>query len=89
VSSLNRNLLVGAGAYVDDMSLPMPQAGPGPLSDHVRKGRTYRSPLAATGALQVGDWVRDDLPDLVWPVLTLQALGTGAFALFVHWQPRS
>lgn len=72
--------------YVDDMSLPKPQAGPGPLSDHVRKGRTYRSPLAATGALQVGDWVRDDLPDLVWPVLTLQALGTGAFARFVRWQ---
>jgi hypothetical protein len=36
--------------------------------------------------LQVGDWVRDDLPDLLWPVLTLCELGTAAAVRFVRWQ---
>ena len=42
--------------------------------------------LAATGVLQLGDWVRDDLPDLLWPVLTLSELGTAEAVRFVHWQ---
>jgi hypothetical protein len=36
--------------------------------------------------LQVGDWVRDDLPDLLWPVLTLAEFGTAAVSRFVRWQ---
>ncbi|MFF5215426.1 DUF5677 domain-containing protein [Micromonospora sp. NPDC000442] len=58
----------------------------GPLSGHVRKGRRYLSPLAATGVLHLGDWVRDDLPDLLWPVLTLAELGSSAALSFVRWQ---
>jgi hypothetical protein len=44
------------------------------------------SPLAATGVLQLGDWVRDDLPDYLWPVLTLSELGTASAQRFVSWQ---
>jgi hypothetical protein len=68
------------------VSLPRPNQQSGPLAGHVRKGRTYRSPLAATGALQIGDWVRDDLPDLLWPVLALSELGTAQAIRFVRWQ---
>ncbi len=68
------------------VSLPRPNQRSGPLAGHVRKGRTYRSPLVATGILQIGDWVRDDLPDLLWPVLTLSELGTQEAVRFVRWQ---
>ncbi len=68
------------------MSFPQPNQRSGPLAGHVRKGRTYRSPLAATGVLQIADWVRNDLPDLLWPVLTLCELGTAEAVRFVRWQ---
>jgi hypothetical protein len=68
------------------MKLPRPNVRSGPLVGHVRKGRTYRSALAATGVLQIGDWVRDDLPDLLWPVLALSELGTAEAVRFVRWQ---
>jgi len=58
----------------------------GPLSGHVRKGRRFSSPLAATGTLHIADWVRDDLPDLLWPVLALSKLGTSGAQSFVRWQ---
>src|SRR4051794_32918176 len=67
-SSVRLRMRVGPGngvkSYGVHVSLPRPNQRPGPLAGHVRKGRTYRSPLAATGVLQIGDWVRDDLPDL-------------------------
>lgn len=68
------------------MSLPRSNQQSGPLAGHVRTGRTYRSPLAATGLLRMADWVRDDLPDLLWPVLVLSELGTTAAIRFVRWQ---
>lgn len=68
------------------MKLRPPTEMSGPLEGHVREGRRYASPLAATGLLQIGDWVRDDLPDLLWPVLTLAELGTAAAQSFVRWQ---
>jgi hypothetical protein len=68
------------------MSFPRPNQRSGPLAGHVRKGRTYRSPLAATGILRIEDWVRDDLPDLLWPVLTLSELGTAEAVRFLRWQ---
>ena len=58
----------------------------GPLSGHVRKGRRYLSPLAATGVVNMGDWVRDDLPDLLWPVLALAEFGSSGAIRFVRWQ---
>ncbi|MDT2008754.1 hypothetical protein FXW78_39615 [Rhodococcus opacus] len=68
------------------MQIPRPNEKTGPLAGHVRKGRTYRSPLAATGVLQIGDWVRDDLPDMLWPVLTLSELGSAEAVRFIRWQ---
>jgi hypothetical protein len=44
------------------------------------------SPLVATGVLNLGDWVRDDLPDLVWPILVLSECGTHGARRFVRWQ---
>jgi hypothetical protein len=58
----------------------------GPLAGHVRRGRRYLSPIAATDVLEIGDWVRDDLPDLLWPVLVFAETGTGAAIRFVRWQ---
>jgi hypothetical protein len=58
----------------------------GPLPGHVQQGRRYLSPLAATGVLIIGDWVRDDLPDLLWPVLTLAEAGSSGAVRFVRWQ---
>jgi hypothetical protein len=53
----------------------------------VRKGGIYRTPLAATGLLNIADWVRDDLPDLLWPVLYVEHKGrTHAAIDFVRWQ---
>jgi hypothetical protein len=42
--------------------------------------------LVATGVLHIADWVRDDLPDLVWPILVLSSRGTEAVREFVRWQ---
>jgi len=36
--------------------------------------------------LVVGDWFKDDLPDLLWPVLVFAEQGTNSFRSFVHWQ---
>jgi hypothetical protein len=44
------------------------------------------SPLAATGVLKIQDWVRDDLPDLLWPALALAELGTAGGRNFLRWQ---
>lgn len=66
---------------------PKPTEGSGPLADHVRKGRTYSSPLVASGLLKIGDWMRDDLPDLLWPALFLAHQGSSdAVDEFVRWQ---
>jgi hypothetical protein len=68
------------------VKLPRPNENSGPLAGHIRRGRVYRSPLAATGVLFAADWVRDDLPDLLWPVLALSELGTAEGRRFVRWQ---
>jgi hypothetical protein len=76
----------GPRSTLGQVSLPRSNQQSGPLAGHVRRGRTYQSRLAATGVLHVGDWVRDDLPDLLWPVLTLAELGTHEAVRFVRWQ---
>lgn len=68
------------------MTVPRPYQHAGPLAGHVRKGRVYSSPLAATGALQVHDWFKDDLPDLLWPALVLAEQGNESVHRFVRWQ---
>jgi hypothetical protein len=44
------------------------------------------SPLAASGVFELGDWVRDDLPDLIWPVLVFAEVGDSAAKHFARWQ---
>jgi len=68
------------------VTVPRPYQHAGPLAGHVRKGRVYSSPLAATGALQVHDWFKDDLPDLLWPALVLAEQGNESVHRFVRWQ---
>lgn len=59
----------------------------GPLAGHVRQGRRrFVPPIAATGVLRMGDWVRDDLPDLLWPILLTSHGGDDAVRAFVRWQ---
>jgi|GEM_PF-654971 len=58
----------------------------GPMAGHVRQGRRYLPELAATGVLHFGDWIRDDLPDLLWPALLLAHSDTDAARGFVRWQ---
>lgn len=67
-------------------NLPKPNQHSGPLADHVRRGRVYKSPLAATGALTIANWLKDDLPDLLWPALVLAERGNNGVRQFVHWQ---
>jgi hypothetical protein len=78
--------IVGRRIYRERVKRQQGTQTSGPLSGHVRKGRRYLSPLAATGVLNIGDWVRDDLPDLLWPVLTLAELGTSGAIKFARWQ---
>ncbi|MET4613348.1 hypothetical protein ABIC28_004349 [Rhodococcus sp. PvR044] len=68
------------------MNFPKPNQHSGPLTGHVRKGRVYKSPLAATGVLSVANWLKDDLPDLLWPALVLVELGNDGVRQFVKWQ---
>jgi hypothetical protein len=77
---------VGRRNYREHVKRQQATQTSGPLSGHVRQGRRYLSPLAATGVLNIGDWVRDDLPDLLWPVLTLAELGTSGAIKFARWQ---
>lgn len=68
------------------MAIPRPNQTSGPMSGHVRKGRVYQSPFVVDGALTIGDWTQDALPDLVWPALVLAESGTTAARRFVNWQ---
>jgi hypothetical protein len=68
------------------VALAHPNQRSGPLQGHVRRGRVFATPLAASGVLDIEDWVRDDLPDLLWPVLVLAELGNDQAVRFVRWQ---
>ncbi len=54
----------------------------GPLKGHYKQGRVFRPPLLAYEATRASDWVRDDLPDLLWPLLLASRLGDPSAALF-------
>ncbi|WP_235214554.1 DUF5677 domain-containing protein [Rhodococcus opacus] len=68
------------------MNVPKPNQHSGPLAGHMRRGRVYKSPLAATGVLSVANWLKDDLPDLLWPALVLVESGNDSVRQFVKWQ---
>ena len=86
-ASRNRALFAFSAAYHRGVTGSQVQHG-GPMDGHVRDGRRYLPELAATGLLQPQDWVRDDLPDLLWPALVLAEGGTSAAGAFVRWQRR-
>lgn len=68
------------------MQTPQPNQHDGPLAGHVHRRRVFTPPLAATGVLVIGDWFKDDLPDLLWPALVLAEQGNGAIRNFIAWQ---
>ncbi|MGO2069504.1 DUF5677 domain-containing protein [Glutamicibacter arilaitensis] len=68
------------------MNFPKPNQHSGPMAGHVRKGRVFKSPLASTGKLTMGNWIKDDFPDLLWPALVLSEQGNGSIRQFVKWQ---
>lgn len=68
------------------MQMPQPNQHNGPMAGHVHRRRVFTPPLAATGVLVIGDWFKDDLPDLLWPALVLAEQGNGAIRNFVAWQ---
>lgn len=68
------------------MSVPKPNLNEGPMAGHVRKGRIFMSPLAATGVLRMEDWFKEDLPDLLWPALVLAEQGNQSIGRFTRWQ---
>jgi hypothetical protein len=41
----------------------------GPLQGHFKSGRTYLPPLLSYPQTALSDWVRDDLADLLWPLV--------------------
>lgn len=68
------------------MSLRRPNQHSGPMAGHVRKGRLFKSPLAATGVLVMENWIKEDFPALLWPALVLAEQGNDSFRQFVKWQ---
>lgn len=68
------------------MSFPKSNQHAGSMAGHVRKGRVFKSPLAATGVLVTENWIKDDFPDLLWPALVLAERGNDGARQFVKWQ---
>ena len=68
------------------MDIPKSNQNSGPMAGHVRKGRVFKPPLAATGVLEMQNWIKDDFPDLLWPLLVLADYGNDSFRQFVRWQ---
>ncbi|MFE3796495.1 DUF5677 domain-containing protein [Nocardia tengchongensis] len=56
------------------------------MAGHVRKGRVFKSPLAATGVLRIENWIKPDFPDLLWPALVLAERGNDSIRQFAKWQ---
>lgn len=60
----------------------------GVLAGHKKSGRKYLTQLQATGVMREADWARDDVPDFIWPIVVLQALGGSKYLDFAKWQTR-
>src|SRR5450759_5650011 len=60
----------------------------GVLAGHKKSGRKYLTQLQATGVMREADWARDDVPDFIWPIVVLQALGGSKYLDFFTWQTR-
>lgn len=58
----------------------------GPLRGHYKHGKVYRPALLAYEPTVTNDWLRDDLPDLLWPLAVVEKVGDGAMSLFTRFQ---
>lgn len=58
----------------------------GPLSGHYKFGRRYRPPIMALPGSTPNDWSRDDLPDLLWPLMLVSVKGDEAAVTFRQFQ---
>ncbi|MDO5668586.1 MAG: hypothetical protein Q4G50_01135 [Corynebacterium sp.] len=56
------------------------------MAGHVKKGRVYKSLFVASSVLEIENWIKDDLPDLLWPALVLSELDNDGVRLFEKWQ---
>jgi hypothetical protein len=56
------------------------------LAGHYKKGRVYRPPLLTYDNLNLNDWVRDDLPDLVWSAVIAHRHGDDSVNLWARFQ---
>jgi hypothetical protein len=54
----------------------------GPLDGHYKVGRSFQPPLMAMPETQLTNWLRDDLPDLIWPVYLIGHGGDTAAVSF-------
>jgi hypothetical protein len=54
----------------------------GVLAGYYKDGRTYRPPLLTIPTLAPSDWIRDDLPDLLWPLVLVYLNGDEGAGLF-------
>ncbi len=54
----------------------------GPLQGHFKEGRVYRPPLPAYENTHPNDWVKEDLPDLLWVVLLVAHDGADGLIRF-------
>ncbi len=56
------------------------------MAGHVKDGRVYKPPLAATSVFGIANWIKDDFPDLLWPALVVAEQGNASVRQFVKWQ---
>jgi hypothetical protein len=61
----------------------------GALAGHYRVGKTYSPPFMAMDQTVLVDWVREDLPDLVWPGFLIGLGGEDGLNRFIGWQQRA
>lgn len=54
----------------------------GPLVGHFKVGRKYLPPLLTYDRMVPSEWARDDLPDLLWPLVLISVAGDETGALF-------
>lgn len=60
----------------------------GPLKGHFRVGKTFTPPMLALVDVHLGNWTRDDLPDMIWPAMLIADKGDAGLEMFMRLQAR-
>ena len=79
------------------MTKPMPEGqeerrprgrplGEGVLAGHYRHGRRFTPPIMAMAGSMANEWVRDDLPDLLWPLCLAALYGDPGLVYYREFQ---